>query len=95
MPREVRYDRGPQFAQDFDNCLADIKVEPIPSSEGTSSSNGLAKYLVKSTKLPSENVLRRKQATQRDSATSTKRGWIKSQGAIPWEKSKVLPSYPE
>ena len=51
MPREVRFDKGPQFSREFEEFLTDIKVEPTPSSAGNSSSNGLAESAVKSAKL--------------------------------------------
>jgi len=51
MPREVRFDKGPQFGREFEEFLADIKVEPTPSRAGNSSSNGLAESAVKSAKL--------------------------------------------
>merc|ERR1711867_222688 len=51
MPREVRYDKGPQFSSYFEEFLRDIKVEPKLSSIGIYSSNGLAEAAVGNTKL--------------------------------------------
>ena len=51
MPREVRYDKGPQFSSCFEEFLRDIKVEPKPSSAGNYSSNGLAEAAVGNAKL--------------------------------------------
>ena len=51
MPREVRFDKGPQFSMEFEEFLTDIKVTPSPSSAGNSPSNGLAESAVKNAKL--------------------------------------------
>ena len=51
MPRDVRYDKGPQFSSVFEEFLTDIGVEPTPSSAGNSSANGLSEAGVKSAKL--------------------------------------------
>ena len=51
FPRDVRYDKGPQFAQEFEQFLSDIKVTPTPSSAGNPASNGLAESAVKSAKI--------------------------------------------
>ena len=51
FPREVRYDKGPQFSTEFENFLSDIKVPATPSSAGNPASNGLAESAVKSAKI--------------------------------------------
>ena len=46
FPREVRYDKGPQFSQEFKAFLKDIHVEPQPSSSNNPRSSGLAESAV-------------------------------------------------
>ena len=46
FPRQVRYDKGPQFKQEFKTFLKDINVEPQPSSANNPCSNGLAESAV-------------------------------------------------
>ena len=60
MPREVRYDKGPQFLTSFEDVLKDIKVEPTPSSAGNSSCNGLAESVVRNAKLLLQKCLKDK-----------------------------------
>ena len=50
-PRQVRYDKGPQFGREFEEFLRDINVTPTPSSANNPASNGLAESGVKSAKL--------------------------------------------
>ena len=50
-PRDIRYDKGPQFSKEFEDFLQDIKIEPTTSSARKSLSNGLAKAAVKSAKM--------------------------------------------
>ena len=46
FPREVRYDKGPQFSTEFKAFLKDIHVKPQPSSANNPRSNGLAESAV-------------------------------------------------
>ena len=50
-PRQVRYDKGPQFGKEFEKFLEDIHVTPTPSSANNLGSNGLAESAVKSAKI--------------------------------------------
>ena len=50
-PRQVRYDKGPQFGKEFEEFLEDIHVTPTPSSANNPASNGLAESAVKSAKI--------------------------------------------
>ena len=51
FPREVRYDKGPQFSTEFEEFLKDIHVEPTPSSANNPRSNGLAESAVRNAKI--------------------------------------------
>merc|ERR1711873_82037 len=51
FPREVRYDKGPQFSFEFEEFLKKIHVIPTPSSANNPRSNGLAEVGVKNTKI--------------------------------------------
>ena len=51
FPREVRYDKGPQFSFEFESFLKEIRVTPTPSSANNPRSNGLAEAGVKNAKL--------------------------------------------
>ena len=51
FPREVRYDKGPQFSTKFEQFLKDILVEPQPSSANNPRSNGLAESAVRNAKI--------------------------------------------
>ena len=51
MPRDVRFNKGPQFATVFEQFLKDIGGEPTPSSAGNPAANGLSEAGVKSAKL--------------------------------------------
>ena len=61
FPLDIRFDKGPQSVQLFEQFLADIKVSPTPSSAGNASSNGLAEAAVKSAKLLLRKSLEDKQ----------------------------------
>ena len=51
FPREVRYDKGPQFSTEFEEFLKDIHIEPTLSSANNPRSNGLAKSVVRNAKI--------------------------------------------
>ena len=51
FPREVRYDKGPQFSFEFEEFLKEIHVIPTPSSANNPRSNGLAEAGVKNAKI--------------------------------------------
>ena len=51
FPREVRYDKGPQFSQEFEAFLKDIHVKPQPSSTNYPRSNGLTESAVRNAKI--------------------------------------------
>ena len=51
FPCQVRYDKGPQFGQEFEMFLKDINIEPQPSSANNPCSNGLAESAVCNTKI--------------------------------------------
>ena len=51
FPREVRYDKGPQFSTEFEEFLKDIHVEPTPSSANNPRCNGLAESAVRNVKI--------------------------------------------
>ena len=51
FPREVRYDKGPQFSFEFESFLKEIRVTPTPSSANNPRSNGLAEAGVNNAKL--------------------------------------------
>ena len=72
FPREVRYDKGPQFSQEFEEFLKEIHVNPTPSSANNLRSNGLVESAVRNAKILLCKLWKRSQATQTYSATSTK-----------------------
>ena len=51
FPREVRYDKGPQFSFEFEEFLKEIHVIPTPSSANNQRSYGLAEAGVKNAKI--------------------------------------------
>ena len=51
FPRQVRYDKGPQFGHEFKTFLKDINLDPQPSSANNPQSNGLAESAVRNTKI--------------------------------------------
>ena len=51
FPRQVRYDKGPHFGQEFEMFLKDINIEPQPSSANNPRSNGLAESAVHNAKI--------------------------------------------
>ena len=51
FPREVRYDKGPQFSTEFKEFLKDIHIEPTPSSANNPRSNSLAECVVRNAKI--------------------------------------------
>ena len=51
FPRDVRYDKGPQFSTEFEEFLKDICVKPTPSSANNPRSNGLAESVVRNAKI--------------------------------------------
>ena len=51
FPREVRYDKGPQFSFEFEEFLKEIHIIPTPSSANNPRSNGLAEAGVKNAKI--------------------------------------------
>merc|ERR1712112_169683 len=51
FPREVRYDKGPQFSFEFEEFLKEIHIIPTPSSANNPRSNGLTEAGVKNTKI--------------------------------------------
>ena len=51
FPRQVRYDKGPQFGQEFETFLKDINVDPQPSSANNPRSNGLTESAVRNAKI--------------------------------------------
>ena len=51
FPRQVRYNKGPQFSSEFESFLKDINIEPSPSSATFPQSKGLAESGVKNAKL--------------------------------------------
>ena len=64
FPREVRYDKGPQFSQEFEEFLKEIHVNPTPSSANNPRSNSLAESAVRNTK-----ILLRKSKEEKSSYT--------------------------
>jgi len=63
-PRQVRYDKGPQFGKQFEDFLKDIFVTPIPSSANNPASNGFAKSAIKSAKLLLRKSVKEKSSYQ-------------------------------
>ena len=51
MPLDVRYDKGPQFSDEFEDFLKDIHVNLTPGLARNPLSNSLTKSAVKSAKL--------------------------------------------
>ena len=51
FPREVRYDKGPQFSTEFEEFLKDIHIEPTPLLANNPRSNGLAESAVRNAKI--------------------------------------------
>ena len=51
FPREVRYDKGPQFSFEFEEFLKEIYVNPTPSSAKNPRSNCLAEAGVRNAKI--------------------------------------------
>ncbi len=51
FPREVRYDKGPQFSSKFEEFLKEIYVKPTPSSANNPRSNDLAESGVRNAKI--------------------------------------------
>ena len=51
FPRQVRFDKGPQFGQEFKTFLKDIHIDPQPSSANNPRSNGLAESAVRNAKI--------------------------------------------
>ena len=50
-PRQVRYNKGPQFGQEFETFLKDIHVNPQLSSANNPRSNGLTESAVRNAKI--------------------------------------------
>ena len=50
-PRQVRYDKGPQFGREFEELFLDICITPTPSSANNPALNGLAESAVESMKI--------------------------------------------
>ena len=51
FPRQVWYDKGPQFGSEFESFLKDINIEPNSSSANNPQSNGWAEIAMKSAKI--------------------------------------------
>ena len=51
FPREVRFDKGPQFSFEFEEFLKEIHIKPTPSSANNPRSNGLAEAGVRNAKI--------------------------------------------
>ena len=51
FPREVRFDKGPQFSFEFKEFLKEIHINPTPSSAKNLRSNGLTEARVRNAKI--------------------------------------------
>merc|ERR1712089_30118 len=51
FPREVRFDKGPQFSFEFEEFLKEIHIKPTPSSAKNPRLNGLAEARVRNAKI--------------------------------------------
>ena len=60
FPREVRFDKGPQFSFEFEEFLKEIHINPTPSSANNPRSNGLAEAGVRNAKILLQKSLEEK-----------------------------------